>query len=144
MEVLRHRSSAGLTFRLQQRAHTDTAKPFGASLASHRRRRLCRNARTDTITRAPAEDEQQQQRQEHSSNGGHNDWEIRENLVTLITALPMPSPQEVLDSSVSQPATKTWENVPEEMKRKVQTPGTPDLSALFDDKASAMQDVCGG
>ncbi|CAK0787179.1 hypothetical protein CVIRNUC_010395 [Coccomyxa viridis] len=35
----------------------------------------------------------------------------------------MPSPQEVLDNSVSQPATKTWEDVPEETKRKVQTPG---------------------
>ena len=127
MEVLRHRSPAGLTSRLQQRAHADTAKPFGAFLVSHRRRRLCRNSRTDTITRAPAEgdQQQQQQRQDNSSNGGHNQWEARDNLVDLITALPMPSPQEVLDNSVSQPATKTWEDVPEGTKRKVQTPGLP-------------------
>ena len=125
MEVLRCRTPVGLSSRLQQRHNAEPRLCFRVAPASHRHRRSCRSTKTETITRAPADDQQQQiQHNSSNSNGNHNQWEAQENLVNLITALPMPSPQEVLDKSTSPSESKPWEDVPEKAVEKVrQTPG---------------------
>ena len=125
MGVLRYRTPVGLSSRLQQQHHAEPRRCFGVAPGSHRHRRSCRSTKTETITRAPTDDQQQQvQHNSSDSNGNHHQWEAQENLVNLITALPMPSPQEVLDRSTSPSETNPWEDVPEKAAETVrQTPG---------------------
>ena len=129
MEVLRHRTPVGLSSRLQQRYNAEPRRCFGVSPGYNRNRRTCRSTKTETITRAPPDDQQQQvQHSSSENNGDHHEWEAQENLVNLITALPIPSPQEVLDRSASPSVPKPLEDVPEKVAEKVrQTPG----AALF-------------
>ena len=125
MEVLRYRTPVGLSNRFQQQQHAELGKRFGISPASHRHRRSCQSTKTETITRAPPDDQQQQQIQHGSSdsNGDNHQWDAQENLVNLITALPIPSPQDVLDGSATPS-----EDVPEKVAETVrQAPG----AALF-------------
>lgn len=123
MQTVRHRTPLGLATRLEQRSNAQLARVFGITSVPHRQRRSCRCSKTETITRAPPEDQQQQQQQE-SRQGQNNEWQAQENLVSLITALPIPSPQEVLDNSASQQLQKPWEEgTPNQPEKRVQAPG---------------------
>jgi hypothetical protein len=131
MQTVRHRTPLGLATRLEQRSNAQLARAFGVTSVPHRQRRSCRCSKTETITRAPPEDQQQQQQQE-SRQGQNNEWQAQENLVSLITALPIPSPQEMLDNSASQQLQKPWEEetpkqweeeTPKQPEKRVQAPG---------------------
>ena len=122
MQTVRHRTPLGLATRLEQRSNAKLARAFGVTLVHQRQRRSCRCSKTETITRAPPEDQQQQQQE--SRKGQNNEWQAQEDLVSLITALPMPSPQEMLDNSASQPLQKPWEEeTPKQPEKRVQAPG---------------------
>ncbi|CAL5229356.1 g12667 [Coccomyxa viridis] len=124
MELLRYRTPVGLSSRLQQQQYTEPKRCFSVSPRYNRHRRSCRSTKTETITRAPPDDEQKQiQHGSSDSNGDSHQWDAQENLVNLITALPIPSPQEVLDSA-SSPVPQPLEDVPEKVAETVrQAPG---------------------
>lgn len=145
MKLLRHRTPVGLSSRPHQRSHAELAKFFGVSPVQHRQRRSCRSTKTETITRAPPDAGQQQESQQsqNSSSGDHNEWQAQDNLVNLITALPMPSPQEMLDNS--QPLTKPLVDVPEKVAETVrQTPGAALFLSASQGRRSARSQCCFG
>ena len=130
MELLRYRTPVGLSSRLQQQQYTEPKRCFSVSPRYNRHRRSCRSTKTETITRAPPDDEQKQiQHGSSDSNGDSHQWDAQENLVNLITALPIPSPQEVLDSA-SSPVPQPLEDVPEKVAETVrQAPGAAPFTA---------------
>ena len=139
MEVLRYRTPVGLSSRLQQQQHADLRRRFGVTPVHHRYRRSCQSTKTETITRAPPDDQQKQiQHSSSEDNGDHHQWEAQENLVNLITALPIPSPQDVLDGSATPSVPKPLEDVPEKVAETVrQAPGAAPHRS-FQDSLTAM------
>lgn len=118
---MRFRTPVGLSSRVQQRGQAaDVGKVFGLPPLVQRQRRACRSTKTQTVTRAPLEEQQQQQQQRKQNGENSHEWEAQEQLASLLSALPLPSPQDMLDGTASQQASKTLEEAPQKAAETIQ------------------------